>query len=596
MKCENCGYYNKSDNEKCEQCGSPLNKNPILKYKEKATNTIPNGKTFNNSEKLIIALFAIGVLMLIASAVIPSDFDVSSVWGPESNISDDTPIVMNDTKIRIDTWIQVVSSGFSGEDHIIVNANVNDINNYPVNGGTASITINGVKYSGNVENGNVNILIPKIDNNKRQITVVYEGNDEYNPSEIITTIEITKISTKIDVEEVNGSLVATLKTVNDEIIKDSTINVMYSDNITVDKKTDGNGRITIDANLTPGLNKIKVAYAGNEKYNPCEKIIEIENNKMDTKMDVEEQNDIIKASLKTVNGEAIKDSTINILYSDNTSIDKKTGADGSITIDSKLNQGIKRIKFSYNGSDQYNPCEKIFEIESKKSDTHIDAQFNQQEKSISVKLTDNTNMPISNVNLKIIDNGNQKMESTDNYGITNIKIDEGSHNVSIKYEGNNTFNPSETTINVIVEENDINDTVDNHTNDTMDNGTVNNTESMLNNTENKNISENTSKNNINNTENNINLSDIDTKINTSIKSQVVKENSTIEIYLTTEDNKAISNEYIKIKLDNGTEITKKTDSNGMIILDLDDYSSIDKMEFEFLGDDDYSSSDDYITI
>ena len=36
MKCENCGYYNKSDKDICEKCGSPLEKNPVLKYKQKA--------------------------------------------------------------------------------------------------------------------------------------------------------------------------------------------------------------------------------------------------------------------------------------------------------------------------------------------------------------------------------------------------------------------------------------------------------------------------------------------------------------------------------------------------------------------------------
>ena len=70
----------------------------------------------------------------------------------------------------------------------------------------------------------------------------------------------------------------------------------------------------------------------------------------------------------------------------------------------------------------------------------------------------------------------------------------------------------------------------------------------------------------------------------------------MEIQLISEDNKAISGENIIIKLDNGTEITEKTDSNGIIRLNLDDLSGIDKMEFEFLGDDDYSSTDDYIII
>jgi hypothetical protein len=239
------------------------------------------------------------------------------------------------------------------------------------------------------------------------------------------------------------------------------------------------------------------------------------------------------------------------------------------------------------------------EIENKKSDTRVDAQFNQEEKTIMLKLTDVTNNPIGEASLKITDNNNQKTVSTDNQGIVNIAMDEGSHNVSIQYEGNETFNPSETTINVITE--------DDNTNESVKNNTINDTNINQNNTENITITDAHDANNTtitndilqndstNATQNNTAM-DENTKIKTTLKSEVVKENSTLVINLTTEDDKAISNEYIKIKLDNGTEITKKTDQNGIIILDLDDYSSIDQMEFEFLGDEDYSSSDDFITI
>ena len=317
----------------------------------------------------------------------------------------------------------------------------------------------------------------------------------------------------------------------------------------MDKKTDANGRITIDANLTPGINRIKLSYAGNDQYNPCEKIIEIENNKKDTKIDVEQQGDTIIATLKTVDDEVIKDSTMNVLYSDNTSVDKKTDASGKISIDSKSDQGINRIKFSYNGSDQYNPCEKILEIENKKTDTRIDAQFNQQEKTVTAKLTDVANKPIIDATLKISDNDNQKSESTDNQGVSNITINEGSHNISIKYEGNDTFNPSETTINVIVEEND---TLKNNTVDVAENNTDNITKGHSNDDINgssqvDNISQNTSTNMTEDTNNNSTITGTDNKINTTIKSKVVKENSTIVINLTTEDDKAISNENIKIK-------------------------------------------------
>lgn len=514
MKCEKCGYYNKSDKDICEKCGSPLEKNPVLKYKQKATNSIPDSKSFSTTEKLIIAIFTIGILMLIASAVIPSDFDFSSVLGSDNNTQDNGPVVINDSKIRIDTMIQVVSAGFGGENQIIVNANVKDINNYPVNGGIASITINGVKYSGNVENGNVNIVIPKTNEEKPRVTVVYEGNEEYNPSEITTTIEITKINTKIDVEEANGTYIATLKTANDEVIKDAKINVLYSDNKSEEKITDDTGRITIDSNLTPGINRIKFSYAGNNQYNPSEKIIEVENEKIDTK---------------------------------------------------------------------------------------IEAKFNQEDNSIIAKLTDVTNNPIDGADLKIMDNNNQSIVSTNNQGIVNLSISEGSHNISIKYDGNDTYNPSETTITVIIEENNthnstVNDTVNNTVNDT-ENITKNNIHNDSNNNsiEQNNISSNNSTNRTDDTVNNTNNGG-HRKINTTIKSEVTEDNSSVEIQLISEDNKAISGENIIIKLDNGTEITEKTDSNGIIRLNLDDLSGIDKMEFEFLGGDDYSSTDDYIII
>ncbi|HIJ15309.1 MAG TPA: hypothetical protein HA277_02795, partial [Methanosphaera sp.] len=55
-------------------------------------------------------------------------------------------------------------------------------------------------------------------------------------------------------------------------------------------------------------------------------------------------------------------------------------------------------------------------------------------------------------------------------------------------------------------------------------------------------------------------------------------------------------EYVKIILDNGTEITRQTDGDGNIMLDLDDYGSIEHMEFRFVGDKDYAPSEDYIVI
>ncbi len=534
MKCDRCGYYNKSENDICSVCGNPLSESPVLKYKQNAKKSNGNDKTFNTTQKVVIAICTLAVLMLIASAVIPSDFDYTGLLGNNNNTQENTPVELNDTTVRIDTQIQVNSAGFGTKDQVIVNAYVKDINNYPVNGGTASITLNGVKFSGNVENGNVNIQIPKLNGERPEVTVVYEGNDEYNPSEVTTTLEITKISTQIDVEYNNSTITATLKTANNEKIPDSTIKVLYSNNTSTDKQTDSDGRITLDTNFDSSISSIKLSYAGNQQYNPCEKNIEIENSKTDTK---------------------------------------------------------------------------------------IYADFDEKERSISLKLVDVNNHPIGDAALDIDCNNTKNSQKTNSSGLVEIPVNVGVCKFTIKYAGNDTFNPSETTINTVIEENDTaNDTHNNTTNDTKNttNTTANNTNNTtsnnttnsssntsINNTANTtqnstNKSDNTTQNKTNDTDSSVNDTDNKTqdnsKVNTTIKSKIIKENKTLVINLLTEDNKAISHEYVKIILDNGTEITRQTDGDGNIMLDLDDYGSIEHMEFRFVGDKDYAPSEDYIVI
>lgn len=549
MKCDKCGYYNKSENDTCSVCGNPLNKNPVLKYKQKAKKSNENNKTFNTTEKVVIAVCTIAVLMLIASAVIPSDFDLTGILGNNNNTNESTPVELDDTTTRIDTQIQVNSAGFGGNDHVMVNAYVYDINNYPVNGGTASITLNGVKYSGNVENGYVTIAMPKSVQENPRVTVVYEGNNEYNPSEVTTTLEITKISTQIDVEYNNSTIMATLKTANNEKIPNSTIKVLYSNNKSIDKQTDSNGRITLDTNFDSTITSIKLSYAGNQQYNPCEKNIQIENSKSDTKIyaDFNEKEKTITLKLVDMNNHPIGDATLDITCND-TKSSQKTNSTGLVEI--PVNVGVCKFTIKYPGNDTYNP-----------SETAVNTVINENETANNThNNTDNDTKNDTNITSNTTENKTNVTHNTTN----------ATNNTTVNTTNNTTTN-----------------TVNNTTNTTTSNTT-------------RNVSDNTTQNRTNDTNSSLNdtknKTQDTTKVNTSIKSKIIRENSTLVINLQTDDNKAISNEYVKIILDNGTEITRQTDSNGNIMLDLDDYGDVDRMEFRFLGDADYAPTDDYIVI
>lgn len=517
MKCNNCGYYNKTNEHYCEKCGSPLDKNsynnPVRKYKDVAKT--PKDSSFSTTQKIIIAIAIVAVLMLVLSAVIPSDFQIPNMAGQDNNTVEEP--ITNDTQVeKLNTDIKVGSIANNGE-NIIVNAVVTDSNGYAVNSGTTSITVNDVKYSGQVKTGNVDVYLPETTIGTT-VTIVYEGNDEYNPSQTTAQIEVEKINTEIETQIQDNALVIMLKTENNNPINDSVIKVTYPDGTQLEQQTDANGKTSIN-----------------------------------------------------IEG-----------YTEDT-----------------------QIKLSYPGSSMYNPCEKTVNLHFNKTDTKLDAQYDQTKEAINIKLTDSANNPIPDAMLIITDNADDKQEKTNAEGTVEMPLTEkGQHNISIKYDGNDTYNSANTSITVIISDgNDTNttnttNTTDNNTNNTVNtssntvNTTVNDTNTTVNDTQNATTDNNTQilKDDVSYNDTGNNTTTDDTKINTNFETQINKENSSVKIELTTADHEKLYGQYVEIKLDNGTQIKQKTDENGTITLDVDPDSNVKQIELIYQGDEKYSSA------
>ncbi len=472
MKCENCGHRNRNNKHYCEKCGNPLGNNsyasPIRTYKEEIKTKTEKKSFFNRTQKIIIALVIILVLSVIISAVIPPDMNISGITDQLNNTPEQPATINEPLTEKLNTTVEIQQTGAKVGENIRITSKIIDENNNPVTKGTACIYYNDIKYSGQVENGYAYITLPQQPEESMQITVMYEANDEYNPSEATTTITVSKQATRIDTQEDNNTVTATLQTENNEKITQATITVTYPDGHTEEKTTDDNGQITV--NKQSG--KTLLVYGGNDKYAQCEKTIE------------EEQENI---------------------------------------------------------------------------ETKIDANYNNNTHIIIATLTDIDNNPISGADVTYKSNIVEQTVQTDSQGQIEISVNANeSKTVWIMYYGNKTYNPSNTSISITLDQNHTNHT--NQTNDTHDH---------------------TNHINHTNTTNN-------TKIATKITSQL--EDSKLTIKLTTEDNDAIPDEYVEIKLSNGTELTELTDESGEIILELDTSSHISSINIAYEGDSKYNST------
>lgn len=177
--------------------------------------------------------------------------------------------------------------------------------------GNVSIFVDGVEYSGTIDNGNAVIVIPDLPVGQYSIEVVYSGDEKYKNKYNVVTFNVNKYKSTIK---------ATARTVR--VGDDVTVNVVLPSDATgnVSIEVDGvtyygvasNGAASI---ILPDLPisqyALDVLYDGDEKYKSSSAVVTFNVNK---------QNSVLKATARTVkvgdnvtvNVEVSKDATGNV--------------------------------------------------------------------------------------------------------------------------------------------------------------------------------------------------------------------------------------------------------------------------------------------
>jgi len=329
------------------------------------------------------------------------------------------------------------------------------------------------------------------------ITVEFTGNDEYNTTIKTCTFNISRRESDTTAAIINNTVRNT--TIN-VVVTDKTTGqaVLYGDVEIVNLDTrEVIGRATLSGTNTVNIKTdieatsiyhIIAIFKGNTNYT--------NSNFTPATFNVERrisQTDIIVTSdlyqdtqfnitvRDQVTGTPITNAPVTITLPDNTTINKLTDNNGTITINPELPTGKNTITVTYNGNEEYNSSTQTTTINITKRPTQTTATINNntvKNTTITVTVTDKTTgTPVNSGQIEITNQETGALIATETLTKDNINIPvnlpAGTYNLSINYQGNTNYTVSNTTLkNINIEKREANIIIST-LNDTINNTKIN---------------------------------------------------------------------------------------------------------------------------
>ena len=325
--------------------------------------------------------------------------------------------------------------------------------------------------TGEVHNGKVTVVTDIDEIGTYDITVVYEGNENYTTSNTtLDDVEVVGRESDITAEPANTTYgnttvdVVLVDPVTDEPITNATIIITLPDGTNVTAKTDDNGSVEVPVDLPVGENNITVTYPGDETYNGTNTTITVKVTPRDSTTTADVVNNTVGnvvidvKVVDTETGENVPDGPVEV-YVNDTLVGTGEIVDGQASIPVDINEiGTYDIDVRYLGNEYYAQSNDLLEdVEIVGRDATIDAQLTNNtfgNTSVAVDLTDTeTGKPISNAAVIItLPDGTNVTAVTDNNGHADVPVDlpVGDNDITVTYPGDGVYNAAQTTIPVSV--------------------------------------------------------------------------------------------------------------------------------------------------
>lgn len=304
------------------------------------------------------------------------------------------------------------------------------------------------------------------------ITVFFGGNAVYKPATAHVIVRVSDVKTYVDVNQTQNMLLTEWKYLN-AAVRDSngkliTYSLTYSSNDTSIVTVDEHGNISA---VGEGVANITIVFNGQYEYAPSKTYAIVTVTTGESSIDVESDVEIILEKRTSLNAKLNHEGALNYTSSnpDIVTVDQRGYVYGK-----KI--GEANITITYDGSEKYNPCTETVKVKVSRIPTTIDV-----EKTFAWVIDGNGTInailnPQKAGKLNFTSNDESIIKVGNNGNVTAVGV--GKTTITISYDGNDKYLPSNETIEVTVYSSNIptsievNKTIDLFVDDVVDIGAV----------------------------------------------------------------------------------------------------------------------------
>ncbi|WP_407374533.1 Ig-like domain-containing protein [Methanobrevibacter sp.] len=277
------------------------------------------------------------------------------------------------------------------------------------------------------------------------VTITFNGNGKYRAVTKNVTVEVVDVETTIDVEDSFKLNVTDFKTIDAKLNPEEAGKLIFTaDNefISVDEK----GRIE---GLKRGNGTLTITFNGNGKYRAVTKNVTVEVVDVDTNIVVNVTDLTMKYGEETTIKADIKPDAVQPLIFTSSNPEVVTvDEDGNVKA---VKPGVANITVSFNGGGKYKPTNKTITVTVERAPTSISVpETADVEVGAGVKLNVTTD-PL-NLNLTYSSSDDEIVEVDQDGRI--FTISGGNAVITIKYDGNEYYFPSNATVTINVDKRD----------------------------------------------------------------------------------------------------------------------------------------------
>ena len=335
-----------------------------------------------------------------------------------------------------------------------------DGSNKALSGKNVTFYIKNKTYARTTDSNGMASLGINLNPKKYDVSIFFDGDDDYRSSMKNFTLTVPKVNTNISVS--NLSVVrgryfyAYLKDHNNNALKNKTVKISISKS-TYTRTTNSNGRISLKINLKVGTYSTKVTFAGDDVYAASSLSANIKSTTLKTVITIPDTTIVrgkcIYFYLKDSDGNALSGQTIKIKF-DNTYFTRKTNANGKAGLQIQTRLGKIPVTATYAGATSYASSSKSVTITSvmDKSQITIPDSTITRGKYFYAYLKDSSGKAISSQKVTIKFSSKSYTKTTNSNGRVSLFIsaNPGSYATTVSFATTSSYYASSKSVTVKV--------------------------------------------------------------------------------------------------------------------------------------------------